>query len=286
MRKIYFISIISILFGSSCELINPSEDIPAYLYVTPFSFTAEVAKHGSASANITEAWLTVNGDFLGVYTLPALIPVLASGDANVRLEAGIHDNGIRSTPNVYPYYEAFTLDVELASNEIDTISPSTTYRDAVQFAFIEDFENGSNIFTRQLEGENGLTLTNDVIFEGAQSGMIKVTKDDPLVEIATIEAYPELADDSPLVYLEMNYKSEVSVVWGVIGFTTLAGEEIKIIEPGFRARENWNKIYFDLSLLVLAGNTVAHQIVLQADLSGSNQEDATIYLDNIKLVHF
>ncbi len=286
MRKIYFISIISLLFGSSCELINPAEEIPSYLYVTPFSFTTDLVKEGSASANITEAWLTVNGDFLGTYSLPALIPVLASGNASVRLEAGIHDNGIRSTPNVYPYYEAFTLDVDLIPNETDTINPSTSYREEVEFSFIEDFENGNNLFTRQLEGQNGLTLTNDVIFEGAQSGMIKLTTDDPLVEIATIEAFPGLADTSPLVYLEVNYKSEVAVAWGVIGFTTLSGEELKIIEPGFRARDNWNKIYFDLSLLVLEGNTVAHQIVLQADLSGTNQSEAIIYLDNIKLVHF
>lgn len=286
MRKIYFISIISLLFGASCELINPAEEIPSFLYVTPFSFTTDLAKEGSASANITEAWLTVNGDFLGVYSLPALIPVLASGNASVRLEAGIHDNGIRSTPNVYPYYEAFTLDLALTPNETDTINPSTAYREEVKFSFIEDFENESRLFTRQLEGQNGLTLTNDVIFEGAQSGMIKLTTADPVVEIATIEAYPGLADTSPLVYLEMNYKSEVDVAWGVIGFTTLSGEELKIIEPGFRARDNWNKIYFDLSLLVLEGNTIAHQIVLQANLSGSNQEEATIYLDNIKLVHF
>lgn len=274
------------MFGSSCELINPAEEIPSYLYVTPFSFTTDLAKEGSASANITEAWLTVNGDFLGVYSLPALIPVLAAGNASVRLEAGIHDNGIRSTPNVYPYYEAFTLDVELIPNETDTINPSTAYREEVKFSFIEDFENGSHLFTRQLAGQNGLTLTNDVIFEGAQSGMIELTTADPVVEIATIEAYPGLSDTSPLVYLEMNYKSEVDVAWGVIGFTGLQGEELKIIEPGFRARDNWNKIYFDLSLLVLEGSTVAHQIVLQADLSGSNQEEATIYLDNIKLVHF
>ena len=274
------------MFGASCELINPAEEIPSYLYVTPFSFTTDLAKEGSASANITEAWLTVNGDFLGAYSLPALIPVLAAGNANVRLEAGIHDNGIRSTPNVYPYYEAFTLDLELTPNETDTINPSTTYREEVKFSFIEDFENGSPLFTRQLVGQNGLTLTNDVIFEGAQSGMIKLTTADPVVEIATIEAYAGLSDTSPLVYLEMNYKSEVDVAWGVIGFTSLQGEEVKIIEPGFRARDNWNKIYFDLSLLVLEGNTIAHQIVLQADLSGANQEEATIYLDNIKLVHF
>lgn len=288
MRNSYIILILGILyFNLSCEIINPAEEIPAYLYITPFSFTVNPAKHGSASANITEVWLTVNGDFLGVYSLPASVPVLAKGIANIRLEPGIYDNGIRATPNVYPFYQPFVVDVDLVPNQVDTIRPATTYQNEVRFSFIENFENGSHIFTDQLEGQSGFTLSNDVIFEGSHSGLITLSKASALVELASAQAYTQLTSISPRVYLEMDYQSEVPVVWGVIGFTNVVSEQQKILEPGFRARNNWNKIYFDLSLLVLEGNYTAHKILLQAAIpADSNLEEAKVYLDNIKLVHF
>lgn len=281
-----FLFFVLAVMSSSCELINPEEEIPAFLYIEPFSFTAEPNAHGSASASITEVWVTVNGDFLGAYPLPASVPVLASGMANVRLEAGIHDNGIRATPNIYPFYEAFVRDIELAPNETDTLQPAISYRSNARFAFIEDFENGSNVFTEQIEGQNGLTFTNDVIFEGNQSGVITLTQTDNLIQLGTAQIYAGLTDNSPLIYLEMDYRSDVPVTWGVQGFNS-TGPGSPIFQPGFRERSDWNKIYFDLSLLVLEGNFSGHRVVLEAAIPvGSSTEEAKVYLDNIKLVHF
>lgn len=274
------------ILGSSCELINPSEDIPAFLYIEPFSLTIDPSSHGSASADIKEVWVTVNGDFLGVYPLPASVPVLAAGTANVRLEAGIHDNGIRATPNIYPFYEAFVRDVELAPNETDTLRPVTTYRSNARFAFIENFETGSRVFTEQIEGQNGLTSTNDIIFEGNQSGLITLTQADNLIRLGSDQIYAGLTDNSPRVYLEMDYRSEVPVVWGVLGFTS-SGPGEPVLQPGFRESNDWNKIYFDLSLLVLEGNFIGHRILLQANIpNDSGLDEAKVYLDNIKLLHF
>lgn len=281
-----FVILALVISASACELINPAEEVPAFLYIEPFEFSTDPGTEGSSSANILEVWVTVNGDFLGVYTLPASVPVLASGMTNVRLDAGIHDNGIRSTPNIYPFYEAFVQDIELAPNETDTLRPTTSYRSNVRFAFIEDFENGSRIFTEQIEGQNGLTSSNDVIFEGNQSGEITLTVANDLVQLGTAQIYAGLADTSPLVYLEMDYRSDVPVVWGVWGFNSNNSGDV-LLQPGFRGRSDWNKIYFDLSLLILEGNFLGHRIVLQAALpSGSSLEEAKVYLDNIKLVHF
>ncbi|NRB49549.1 MAG: hypothetical protein HRU41_17855 [Saprospiraceae bacterium] len=278
--------IVLAIFGSSCELINPAEDIPAFLYIEPFTFEVNPAAHGSASADITEVWVTVDGDFLGVYPLPANVPVLAEGRANVRLEAGIHDNGIRATPNIYPFYEAFVREVELGPNETDTLRPTTTYRSNARFAFIENFETGSRVFTEQFEGQNGLTSTNDIIFEGNQSGLITLTQSDDFIQLGSEQIYAGLTDNSPRVYLEMDYRSEVPVVWGVLGFTSTGPGE-PILQPGFRESNDWNKIYFDLSLLILQGNFSGHRILLQANLpNGSSLEEAKVYLDNIKLLHF
>ncbi|MCB0638866.1 MAG: hypothetical protein KDC54_19695, partial [Lewinella sp.] len=49
----------------ACDLINPEEPIPAYLYVAPFALNTAPNIEGSNSAKITEGWVFVNGEFLG-----------------------------------------------------------------------------------------------------------------------------------------------------------------------------------------------------------------------------
>ena len=67
------------------------EQIPAYLYIKPFTVNAQ----GDASWHkVTEGWLYVNGDYLGSYTLPATVPILADGQSEVWLYPGVKKNGI------------------------------------------------------------------------------------------------------------------------------------------------------------------------------------------------
>ncbi|MEZ4984834.1 MAG: hypothetical protein R2795_07325 [Saprospiraceae bacterium] len=89
-----------------CDFINPEEGIPSYLFIEEFTLTTGPAQ-GSNSHKITEAWVFVDDIFLGVYDLPATVPVLETGSHTVRVEAGIRDNGLGDFPNIYPFSPTF-----------------------------------------------------------------------------------------------------------------------------------------------------------------------------------
>ncbi len=291
--RLLFFSII-ILCGnifSACDLINPAEEQPAFIYVPEVILETEPARQGSSSANITEVWLDVDGVFLGAYALPAMIPILKNGLVEISLQAGIKDNGISATPEIYPFYAPFVQDVELKPEGVDTIRPRITYREDIRFAFIEDFESAPHLFQDLRRGDesNRIIRSQENVFEGNYSGKLSLTETFSFAEIATSRSFSDLSTKGVFVYLEMDYRSETPVVFGIVGRNRSDPDnEIFVFDPGFAPKETWNKIYFNLSLLVLDNPFEEYQISLQTFLSAQDggADNATVCLDNIKLIHF
>ncbi len=284
-----------IVIVSSCDIINPSEEIPAYLYISEFELTTEPSLHGSDSEKILYAWVHVNNEFIGAYSLPALVPVLKSGTQEITVNAGIKDNGISLTPEIYPFYETYRQTLDLQAGIVDTLYPSITYKDDIGIA-IEDFEDINLLFTDDRDGNTSTRIevvsrseNPEKVFEGDGSGIIRLDKDNPFIEVATKidELFTGLQEENIYVYLEINYKSDVNVIFGVIGHDN--GFVTPYYDPGFSSKDNWNKIYFNLSPLVFELNAEAYQIVLTAGLPSENEiftmDNAEILLDNIKLVY-
>lgn len=280
------------LLFHSCELINPDEDIPAYVYIEPFELVTNSAQ-GSNSQLITEAWLIVDGQFLGAYSLPALAPVLAEGETDIRLEPGIRQNGIISTPDIYVFYEPVDFNVDLQPNEVDTLKPVTRYQDNVKFATVENFDIDAHIFQLDRDGnsQTKIEITSQDAFEGDGSAIIKLTADNPLIEVASSQIFADLDALSPFVYLEVNYKSDISGIFGLIereNGIDMTSEAV--YEVGFNPSDEWNKIYFSLTSLIITSNFDAYRLGFQAVLpfgeDGQLIDEGTIMLDNIKLIHF
>ncbi|WP_367389269.1 hypothetical protein [Lewinella sp. LCG006] len=281
--------ILSILFSlSTCDVINPEEAIPAYLEINEFSLTSVAGSQGSASERITEVWVFVDGVFLGMYDLPALVPVLKAGPTEIRLEAGIRDNGIASFPDIYPFYSPYSVNLDLKPNENAVIHPTTTYISEAKFAFIEDFEDTRpRVFTQIINGSTQIERTQDDVFEGNYSGRFSLTRENqPVLEIATSALFSGLQEGGVFVYLEVNYKSDAPVVWGFVGEPDPVAGPIGYYDPGFSAKNEWNKIYFNLSQLLFDIQLDEYQIGFQAFLTEESPDSATVLLDNIKLVHF
>lgn len=278
---------------SACEIINPAEDIPAYVYVEALDLVTDTLTEGSASHRITEAWITIDGEFIGAFPLPALVPVLKSGMQRLYIEAGIKDNGISASPEIYPFYEPVEIDVDLKPALIDTIRPEVRYRPGIRFSILEGFEGTSHAFQDLRNGNEAarMQLSSTGAFEGQRSGLIQLDTANSLIELATLVGFRDLAANGIFVYLEMNYRSDVPVVFGLIGKNDgIFGNEQAIYDPGFAPREQWNKIYFNLTAMVLEGNFDEYRVGLVASLPLENgkftRNEAQIWLDNIKLVHF
>src|SRR5688500_13907587 len=119
MRITTFLFISALLLISGCKkTVNP-EEIPSYLYIDKINLQT-LAGEGTSKQDITDAWVYVQGQAIGVFELPARIPVLAEGNPEVWVYAGIKKDGISSTRVKYPFFKPFiTSSVNLVRGNVD-----------------------------------------------------------------------------------------------------------------------------------------------------------------------
>ncbi len=291
------IGVLCPLVFTGCDIINPAEDIPAYLYIEEFDITSDPVTQGTDHAEVTEVWVTVDGNFLGAYSPPALVPILAAGPSQIRVEAGIKENGISTLPDIYPFYDPFEVTRTLEPNVVDTLRPQVGYVPRTVFSYVEDFEDGDNHFFKDLRignTTNVLQVQTEEVFEGDASARVRLDTSGPIFELATTRRFQDLISVSPFVYLEVNYKSDVPVSFGLVGFRQNDPTDpgTSFYEAGFLPSNEWRKIYFILSRLIINSQTtkdeykIAFRAALPVENGSFSVDEANIYLDNIKLLNF
>lgn len=264
----------------SCELINPEEQIPAYLQIDNVTLTTGTGQ-GSASHKITDVWIDADNTVQGVYEIPKVFPLLNDGATYLLISAGILDNGISSTRTIYPFYYPDTLTLDLEATKVYKLTPHFAYRPTTKFSFIEDFEAG-NLFSL-IAGDTGLIRTSETstVFEGNFSGYIYLDASHNLYEGRTTNSFV-VQMGSP-VYVELNYKCDQPFEVGLYGTTSLG--HTSLYKWNINPKETWNKIYLNMGKDVLDMDASSIQIQIRAVFDGA-QESSHIYLDNIKLVNY
>lgn len=284
----------SLLLCAGCDVINPPEEIPAYLHITNFTVNTSVGE-GTNSSNIVDAYLFVDGSFLGVYTLPATLPILNTGLTRLDVFPGIKDNGIDSTPEIYPFYSVYQLDVDLVSEETDTIQPVTGYVDDLKFTIREGFENTLQIFRDDIDGDDQTTieLTETEVFEGTSSAKIVLSDENPILQVGSTR-FTDLPLGSQGVYLELDYKTEVPFEVGIYYYDQI-NTRIADFQHGVNVKTEWNKVYINMTpeftglvnIPDLKDFQIGFRSVMDRDDSGNYLEGTReIFLDNIKLIHY
>ncbi len=282
--KLYIVLFLTITF-SACDVINPEEDIPAYIELLPFEYTAGF--DGSNSTNITEAWIIVGGEFLGAFDLPKTIPILNSGEVDVIIDAGIKDNAFDPTPSIYPFYERYRETVNLVPGETISIQPRTRYdMDVTQVVFQENFDDGTINFT-------DVAKTVEDVKEGGGSGLIELNKDAlPLLIVSSLplEEFPTIGSTG---YVEIDYKNDVPILIGVVGHDINGLEVYADFPYGLNPSTEWKKAYFNFTNMLNnleQSNARVYQIRILSQIPLENgefiMENAEIRLDNIKLLTF
>src|SRR5687768_8122345 len=107
---------------SSCK----DQAIPAYLTIPSISVNAR-SYEGSSSSNIADVWVYQNSNLQGEYEMPVEFPILAEGNTELLVFAGIKLNGISSTRAIYPFYDPDTINVTLIPTQADTVYPVVRY---------------------------------------------------------------------------------------------------------------------------------------------------------------
>lgn len=281
--------LLSALFLSACK--DEPERIPAYIRIEPFTVNAT---GGADWQKITDVWVYVNDQFLGGYSLPALVPVLDEGESNVLIFPGVKENGLLQTPGVYPFFERYEGKVTLQPGQTSSVQPTTRYSPDAIFPWTVDrasFNDATIVFVdRDSDPATTFEFVTDGAFEGRS---VKLTVDTAhtVNEIATEQVEDLPTSGARQVWLELNYRNDMPFELWLLGTPTGGGNEISQPIYQFSASENWNKIYFNLTEYVVASQQDKYRLFFRAalrkDVAGKfEQLNGEVFLDNLRLIHF
>lgn len=278
------IGLLLVITAAGCELINPEEEIPAYIQVNRIGVAAGPGQ-GTSSSKITDVWVYANGNYLGTFELPARIPILSKGKNDITFGAGIQANGIASTRDAYPFYKFIdSLGMELVPGEVKTIDSMTVnYFPGLDFPgfWMEDFEGASISLDTTGESLANIEVESSVVFEGQHSLRMEVTPDRPILICASPDGGQPLSVGKD-IYLEMNYRCNQAFQMNLNVIAFGGNRIVPVIKLNPKA--DWNKIYVRLNPYVnVNGDASRFQLVFSLALAdGASQ--GLVYLDNLKLI--
>lgn len=278
--NIAIILFIATLFLQACNVINPAEPVPAYIKINPFTLNiTDSVTQGSSAHQIKDGWVFVDNDLLGVFELPATVPILGEGNHSILISPGIWYNGISSEHETYDLYVSYDTSISLEENKTFTINPITSYRSNVIFEFIEDFD-GAGTSLESISGANIIkTTAADEVFEGKNSGKISLNESNNFVEITSIDKL-SLPRGNADVFIEINYKTEANIYFGLMSSITGQKQYDLVLTP----KDTWNKVYIQLADYIGILGTGEVTLLIQTSLP-SDKTAASVYLDNIKVVY-
>jgi len=295
MRAILILSSVVFLLGS-CIKNNPD---PSWIEVNDWQLIANPDAQyptGELTENITDAWVYVDNELIGVFEVPFKIPVLLDGGRELKIYPAVKNNGISATKKIYPFLEPFVTDVNLVMNEVVTVTPVTQYYKSIQF-WIEDFEDasfaiadGNGSLASLVRTSDANVLNNNV--NGAFFGRIALNEtNNTYIGSTTANNQGSLVMDLPRgqeVYLEIDYHTTSNLVTGVLAINSsgIADNPMVQINGQDASEVQWRKIYIDLREVV-SGSTDADyfEFSFNAELE-SGVASGEINIDNIKAVYF
>ena len=297
MHRMVLIILLTVVF-SSCQKAQFKAEIPSYIHIESIDLETD-SFEGSDSQNLTDAWVTMDGNFLGAFELPCTIPILSDGAHEFRVSSGIKANGISATRIIYPFFEICDLFIKdgdtyqastsnivnLHKDSTVVLKATTSYKENIAFLFVEDFEDAGAVIESTKNSDTSLVKTNidSLAFEG-YSGEIHLDNTNDFFEIMSAEFVP-LNGLYKTTMLEMDYRCNHSFKLGVAVKSAETGlidlyESIQI-----NPSEDWNKIYVHTTYQVNLGNSNDEFGIFIGTVKSTSSETASFYFDNIKWLH-
>lgn len=243
---------------------------------------------GELTSDFTQVFLNMDGKSLGIFELPAKVPIIADeGTHDFVMQVGIINNGISNTKKMYPFVENFKKKITLKQNDTVSVTPTTQYYPSIHF-LIEDFESPSMQLDVSTESSATLGRNDDpsILKWGNKYGEILLNNTDSLISIVTTfgTALPKSGSE---VYLEFDYMNTNSMLTGVISYGNgnFYIDPFVQINPQEEGKAVWKHIYLDLKEIIsYRYDTPLNeaQFTFALDKKGSNKY---FYIDNIKLIY-
>lgn len=284
---IKYISLLTLcVLMTNCTLTDSDQPIPAYLEITGVDISTTVSQ-GAPTHKITDVWAYADNILLGVFEIPCKIPVLTDSETTEFLIfPGFRNNGERSRSFTYNLMNQIRFTEAIAPGDVLQKSLTFTYKDEAIFDFVEGFEGGSHIFTRELDDDETTRIiqTTEDKKSGAQSGKITLASENPSIAVGSVFDYNRIDNAGLDSYFELDYKNDIPFFVGVL--YQQEGQEVSqpliLLSP---TDGEWNKIYIDYTSILSSPLIDKYTVYVTTDLEALDLSIGTIYLDNLKFVH-
>jgi hypothetical protein len=284
LKSLLVIPVVLVIIGTgSCGKPAP---IPAYIHIDSVALHTIPSLDGTNSHAIPDAWVYVDNQLVGDFELPATIPVPNTGQHTLQIAGGIKENGSSAERQPYPFYQTWSIPVNLIPETRITVSPLVSYIPSCRpFDWKEDFEGVGTSLIDTLAPTDSKFIKDSVNkFEGHYGGSAYLNPSaNPAqmhfeCESATAFPRPPLGLD---VYLEINFKCNNKFYLGLLDVTNYH----TIIYETFLPTPVWKKMYVRLTDVmsgIQPGEYYRIYFGMDADPAVSNPE---MHIDNIKLIH-
>lgn len=272
-----YILVLVILFGfNSCSKDKLEATIPSYISIDKFTLSTNYSTEGTNSENITDAWVYIDNDFLGVFELPAKFPVLKEGYIKLDIFPGIKEDGISERRARYIFYEGYSQYVTLEKNKTINITPTTKYTSKTKFYWMEDFETASMPFLYHSMSDTVLYKTTTDVFEGYYSGKASLIPGMDFFECFT-PTISNLPRNGSTIFMELNFKTNQPVLVGLYA----DDEQLGIFY--LNTTSTWKKIYLNFTEPIRTRpNASEYKFFIGFQ---SKLDYPELAIDNLKIVH-
>lgn len=271
---------------SSCSFFDNESIQPAFLDLKNPTLTTNIDQ-GAPSHGIQDAWVFVDGEIIGVFPLPARVPIIPSGfEQEIRIVAGVKENGSLSGSKEYPFYEPITRIVDISPGEEISIPLDFRYIDEAVFDFVDGFE-GTTIFDFDVDANNNteLQISNDEARFGSFSGKMVVTSENSTLEVSSTQGLPNTRNLGGSVFLEFDYLSNETVLAGTF-LESINNDRLPIYEVAYRPTTEWKRAYVNVTSLISNDQILVYRILFAVGYENGGNQEGVCYLDNVRLVHF
>jgi hypothetical protein len=125
----------------SCELINPAEELPAYISIQNPMVSAPDDTTWRSNTGVRNAWLYHGGFLQGArirlihrwILLGRVVPFLQLDQSDFFIEGGIYESGQSSFQIVYPFWNRVSFDWNATPGDTLEVTPVFHYVDASKY---------------------------------------------------------------------------------------------------------------------------------------------------------
>lgn len=254
---------------------------PAYVRITsPKVITA--TGHDTITSKITDLWVYVDDAPAGVWEVGSKVPLLGSGNSNVKLIAGIRRNGVTDDRIQYPFYATWSKQIDLVPEGTLELHPVLSYYPDLTY-WIEDF-SGGGVALDTIDCTAPLVRYNPT--DSAYGGFVLDATHD-------VFRCTDSGNDLGIAYgttafLEMDYRSEVQLLIGVrykIGDVQYQVPYL-YVNPTTTVEgvRQWNKIYVDIGTALNVSGATDTRFYIEASLP-STSSSVHAEFDNLRVIH-